>query len=189
MENSEIIKTIEENPVIAAIRSEDDLDEAVYSPVSTVFLLHADIFNIKKIVENIKENGKHVFVHIDMLDGIGKDQRAIDYIAREVRPHGIISTRNSHIKYAIDKGIFTIQRVFLIDSLSYENAVKSVLSVRPDMVEVMPGIMPNILKRISRRLPMSVIAGGLIETKEDIIGLLGSGAIAVSTGKKELWKL
>jgi glycerol uptake operon antiterminator len=35
---------------------------------------------------------------------------------------------------------------------------------------------------------MPVIAGGLIESKEDVIEILNAGALAISTGKKVLWE-
>jgi len=189
MENIEILKKIEENPVIAAIRNEEDLKDAIESPVSTIFLLHADIFNLYPMVDKVKKSGKNVFIHFDMLEGIGRDNRAIDYIYQQIRPHGIISTKNNNIKYAMEKGMFAIQRVFLIDSLSYDHSVKSILSVQPDMVEVLPGIIPKIIRRLSGQLSMPLIAGGFIESKDDVIEILGSGALAISTGKKELWKL
>jgi glycerol uptake operon antiterminator len=189
MKHSEIIRRFEENPIIAAVRDEKDLGEAIASQVSSIFLLHADIFNIKGLVDRIKDAGKNALIHIDFLEGIGKDNRAVDYICEIIKPHGIISTKNNHIRYSIEKGMFTIQRVFLIDSMSYESSVRTAQTIKPDMIEVMPGIMPNILKRISGQLPMPVIAGGLIETKEDIIDVLNSGALAVSTGKKDLWAL
>lgn len=185
----EIIRRIEENPIIAAVRDESNVQEAIASPVSTIFLLHADIFNIKTMVDRIKDSGKYAMIHIDFLEGIGRDNRAIDYICDVIQPNGIISTKNNNIRYAMEKGMFTIQRVFLIDSMSYENSVKTAQLIKPNMVEVMPGIMPNILKRISHQLPMPVIAGGLVETKEDIIEILNSGALAASTGMKELWEL
>lgn len=184
-----ILSGIEQNPIIAAIRNEGDIREAILSPVSTIFLLHADIFNIQAMVNTIKETGKTVIIHIDFLDGIGRDNRAIDYICEVIKPHGIISTKNSAIRYAMEKGLFTIQRFFLIDSLSYENSVKTALASNPDMIEVMPGIMPNIINRITRQVPMPVIAGGLIESKETVTDILKAGAIAVSTGKKDLWLL
>lgn len=186
---NEIIAGIEENPVIAAIRNEADVREAIAAPVSTIFLLHADIFNIQNMVGTIRDAGKKVIIHVDFLDGIGRDNRAMDYICEIIRPHGIISTKNNMIRYAMEKGIFTIQRFFLIDSLSYENSVKTALTTNPDMIEVMPGVMPNIIGRITRQLPMPVIAGGLIETKESVIEILKAGALAVSTGKKALWIL
>lgn len=189
MRQHEIIRQLEKNPIIAAVRDEKDVEEAIFSPVSTIFLLHADIFNIKNMVDRIKNSGKCVMIHIDFLEGIGKDNRAIDYICEVIHPDGIITTKNNHIRYAMEKEMFAIQRAFMIDSMSYENSVKIAQSIKPHMVEVMPGIIPNIIKRISRQLSMPVIAGGLIETKDNIIEILNSGALAVSTGMKNLWQL
>lgn len=189
MNHNRIIERIEENPIIAAVRDEKDLDLAINSDVSTIFLLHADIFNIKDLVDRSREGGKSALIHIDFLEGIGKDQRAVDYIAEVIRPDGIISTRSNHIKYAKEKGIFSIQRFFLVDSLSYETTIKAALSIKPDMLEVMPGIMPAVISRISRQLPMPVIAGGMITSKDEIIDILKAGALGASTGKKELWIL
>lgn len=189
MKHEEIIRKIEQNPIIAAVRNEVHLQKAIDSPVSTIFLLHANIFNIKPMVDSIKNSGKYALIHIDFLEGIGRDNSAIDYICDIIEPHGIISTKNNNIKYASDRGMFTIQRFFIIDSMSYETSVKTANSVKPHMVEVLPGIMPKILNRISQQLPMPVIAGGLIETKEDVIEVLNSGALAASTAAQELWEL
>jgi len=186
---SSIVDNIAENPIIAAVRKEEDVKDAVASQVTTVFLLHADIFNIKSMVDEIKGCGKNVFIHIDFLEGIGKDNRAIDYIAEVIKPDGIITTRSSPIKYAKDRGIFTIQRFFLVDSQSYETAINTARSVRPDMAEIMPAVMPGVIKKICRDVPLPVIAGGLVNSKDDIIEILKSGAVGVSTGKKELWAL
>lgn len=186
---STIIGRIEENPVIAAIRKEEDVEAALSSQVTTVFLLHADIFNIKSMVERIKSGDKTVFIHIDFLEGLGKDHKAIDYIAEVIKPDGIISTKSSHIKYAREKGMFAIQRFFLVDSLSYETTIKTVQTVQPDMIEIMPAVMPGVIRKICRQVSLPVIAGGLIDIKEDIIEILKSGALGASTGKKELWVL
>ena len=50
----------------------------------------------------------------------------------------------------------------------------------------MPGVIPKALRPFSRQ-EIPVIAGGLIETKQEVTAALFAGAIAVSTGKKELW--
>jgi glycerol uptake operon antiterminator len=189
MKRQNIIGKLEENPIIAAVRNEKDIEEAVLSPVSTIFLLQADIFNIKSMVNRIQDSNKSVMIHIDFLEGIGKDNRAMDYICEIIQPNGIISTRNNHIRYAMEKGMFAVQRFFIIDSMSYKNSINIAKSIKPDMIEILPGIIPDIIERISQKLSMPVIAGGLIETKASIIEILNSGALAVSTGKKSLWKL
>lgn len=188
VKNNKVIENIEKNPVIAAIRQEADLDTALSSQVTTIFLLHADIFNISGMVDRIKQKGKSALIHIDFLEGLGKDEKALDYIVEVIKPDGIITTRSNHIKFAKNKGMFTIQRFFLIDSLSYETTIKTVQAVNPDMIEVMPAIMPSVLKKITSQLSLPVIAGGLIDSKSDIIDIIKSGALGASTGKKELWE-
>ena len=184
-----IFDSIEVNPVIAAVRQEDDIEIAVASQATTIFLLHADIFNIKSLVDNIKSHGKSAFVHIDLLEGLGKDHKAIDYLGSVIKPDGIITTKSTHIKYAKDIGLFTIQRFFLVDSQSYDMTIKTARSVQPDMLEIMPAVMPGVIRRICRQVALPVIAGGLIDSKEEIMEALNAGAIGVSTGNKDLWEL
>lgn len=184
-----VIERVESNPIIAAVQNEKDLEIAIKSQVATVFLLCADIFNAKALVDRIKSADKSALIHIDFLEGIGKDAKAIDYIIHVIQPDGIISTKSSHIKIAKGKGMFTIQRFFLIDNKSYEMTTNSVKTIQPDMIEVMPGVMPGVIQRITRQLSIPVIAGGLISSKQDIVEALKAGAIGASTGKKELWEL
>lgn len=184
-----VLTSIEQNPVIAAVRTKGDADAAIQTGVSVVFLLHCDIFNVKDLVDRIRENGKIVFIHMDLLEGLGKDQKAVEYIARIVRPDGIISTKTPHIKHARDAGLFTIQRFFLLDSQSFDQTIRTAKASMPDMVEIMPALMPAVIKKVCSFLELPVIAGGLIESKEDIVEVLKAGAIGASTGRKELWQL
>ena len=59
-------------------------------------------------------------------------------------------------------------------------------ATNPDLIEIMPGVIEKVIKKFaSDKIP--VIAGGLLETKGEVTAALKSGALAVSTGKKELW--
>ena len=46
------------------------------------------------------------------------------------------------------------------------------------MVEIMPGIMPEIIERLKIEIKIPIIAGGLISDKKDIIAALSVGADA-----------
>ena len=127
-------------------------------------------------------------IHIDFLEGIGNDHRAIDYIQEVIKPDGIISTKSAHVKYAKGIGMFAIQRFFIVDRLSYDNLEKTVQSTQPDMIEIMPGIMPRVIRQISGRVELPVIAGGLVSEKSDIYDAIKAGAMGVSTSNRELWK-
>lgn len=184
-----LIGRIEANPVIAAVRREEDVDAAVASPVGTVFLLHADIFSLPGLVERFRQAGKDTFVHVDFLEGIGRDAKAIQWLAKVVGPSGILTTKSQHVRTAQENGLFVIQRFFLIDHQSFDLAVRTVRATGPDLVEVMPALMPGIITRFREAVGTPVIAGGLIATKEEIVDILKAGALGASTGNPALWDI
>ncbi len=186
---SELLERLQDNPIIAAVRDDEGMKAALISEVTTIFLLNSDIFNLKHLVKEIQERGKSACVHMDFVEGLGSDGRAVDYIAEKIQPDGIISTRGNLIRRAKEKGLFAIQRFFLIDSQSYRTAIRQVQSGKPDMIEVMPGVMPDVISRICKEVRIPVIAGGLVDSKRDIIGILKAGAVGASIGKIGLWSL
>ena len=61
--------------------------------------------------------------------------------------------------------------------------------VKPDFIEVLPGLMPKVIQKVCRSSRTPVIAGGLITDKESVMGALDAGAIAVSTTNREVWQM
>ena len=57
-----------------------------------------------------------------------------------------------------------------------------------DMIEVMPGTVTKVITSLKTKTEIPIIAGGLIETRQEIDEAMNSGAAGVSTGKKELWE-
>ena len=174
--------------IIAAVRNSEEFFLALKSNVKTVFMLNTNIEEIKEQVLIAHKNEKKLFVHIDLAEGIGKDVYGIKFL-KNCGVDGIISTRTNIIKLARKEGVFTVQRFFIVDSQSIETTVESVLSSKADMIEIMPGILSKVIKNIKTRLNMPIVAGGIIESKQEIEEAIESGAHAVSTGKNSLWLL
>lgn len=172
------------NPVIAAVRTDEQYKKALESDVSAIFMLKADMLTIGDLILDKKD--KKVFVHIDMAEGVGKDKKGIELLKR-IGVDGIITTKNSLISYAKDLGLLTVQRFFIIDSGSVATALESVGQTKPDFAELMPGVIPKAIKCFIEKTHVPIISGGLIEDKADVINALSAGAEAVSTGKVELW--
>ena len=179
---------MKENPIIAGIKDLNNLDDAVNSDCKIIFLLCGSIFNLKQAVDKVKSKGKLVFIHIDLLEGFSKDAVALKYISEEIKPDGIISTKNTQLKVAKSLGLLTVQRIFIIDSISIESAIKASQAINPDAIEIMPGIMPRIINKISGELNVPIIVGGLVSEKEDILNAVSNGALGVSTSAKSLWR-
>lgn len=187
--NNEILDDVKKCPVIAAIRDIDDVDTALSRKIQCVFLLTGSILNIKYVVHCIKKARKRAFLHLDLVEGISKDSEGTKYIVEEIRPDGVITTRSNLAMSARSMGMFTIQRVFILDSLAVDTAVKTIGQVEPDAVEILPGVLTKTLGRIAIRVAIPIIAGGLIETEEEVKKALASGAVAISTTRKSLWDM
>lgn len=184
----EMLEIIAEFPIIAAVKDEKELKESLMTDCKVIFILFGNICNISDIVEKIKNKDKLAIIHADLVQGLSAKTEAIDYLKLNTKADGIISTKGNIVKYAVEIGLIGILRNFIIDSMAMENVNKQVSMANPDMVEIMPGIMPEIIEKIKSELKLPLIAGGLISEKKDVIAALASGADAVSTTKIGLWK-
>lgn len=178
-----------ENPVIAAVRNDEDLKKAEKSSVGIVIVLYGSILTLTGICRRLRAAGKTVFVHVDMIEGLKGDMAGVDFIRHIAEPAGIVSTRPNIIKHAKQLNIQTILRVFLLDSLSLQTGIKNILETNPDAVEIMPGIACRLINEMEKKITVPVIAGGLIVSKEQVLDSLSNGAVAISTSKAELWEL
>ncbi len=173
--------------IIAAIRSNQELEDAVKSDAWLIFMLAPNIEDIKKQAEIVHVAGKKIFIHIDLAEGIGKDEFGIRFI-KKAGVDGIISTRTNIIKMASKIGISTVQRFFIVDSHSVDTSIEAAKQSKADMIEIMPGTVAKVIKRMKEKLDMPIIAGGLFETQVEIDKAISCGATAISTGKREFWR-
>ena len=180
---------LEDYPVIAAAGDREGLARCCQSESGIVFILFGDVCTISEIVDHVKSAGKLAFVHMDLVNGLSSREISVDYIRKETNADGIISTKQPQIRRGKELGLYTVHRFFVIDSAAYENVEKCTKAIRPDCVELMPGVMPKVIRQTAETLSVPVIAGGLISDKEDIIAALDAGAASISTTKEELWFL
>jgi len=184
---SNFFERVNENPIIAAINELNLLDEALASPCESMFLLTGNIFNLKEIAHRVKAKDKGLYIDIDLIDGFSKDTWGLEYIVKNIYPHGIITTKENLVWLSKDLGAFTILRLFILDSISLEKGIQSINSTRPHAVEIFPGIMPKITNKIYAETNIPIITSGLIMEMEDVAESLKAGAVAVSTNNKSLW--
>ena len=191
--NQEFYDAVEANPVIAAVKNDAGLQAAVeMEEIQVIFVLYGDVCTIPEILERIKAAGKKAMVHIDLIAGLSAKEISVEFIARQTRADGIITTKPALVRRAKALGIFAVLRFFVIDSLALKNIENLEMQCgtsRPDFIEVLPGVMPKVLGRIAKVSRIPMIAGGLITEKEDVIAALSVGAIAVSSTNQDVWKL
>ncbi|MBS6867852.1 glycerol-3-phosphate responsive antiterminator [Blautia producta] len=181
------MEEFEDCPVIAAIKDEEGLRKCIHSEIQIVFVLYGDICSIGDIVSRLKKAGKTVMVHLDLITGLSSREIAVTYLKAVTHADGIISTKPAVIRQAKEEGLFAIMRFFVIDSIAFDSIERQTESVHPDMIEVLPGVMPKITRRICQNSRVPVIAGGLISDKEDIMAALSAGAVSISTTNQAVW--
>lgn len=185
----QIIDSMIEHPVIAAVRDSKDLPLALSSPVRFVFFLSGSINTVKDLCDRVIAAHKACFLHIDLLDGLKTDAAGLQYIYDTVQPTGIITTKTAAIRHAKKLGLITIQRVFLLDSTALAEGAENVRTCQPDLVEVLPGLSAEAIQMASEAFNRPLIAGGLIQNRGMLYRALSAGALAVSTGRTDLWYL
>lgn len=178
-----------EHQIIAAVRREEELEKVAASQVNVVFLMTGTIGNLKGLIKYIKDSGRRVFLHLDFIEGIASDRSGVHYIAAELQPDGILTTRSHLIGMAKENGLMAIQRLFLIDSTAIRNGLKAVNSSGADAVEIMPGVMPKVILELTEKTHLPIIAGGLIRSEGEVMEALEAGALAVSVGSVALWQM
>ena len=177
------------SPIITAVKDEQGLEKALKTESPVVFLLFGNICNITGLVDQVKNSGKIAIVHVDLIQGLSSKEVAVDFIHQNTRADGIISTKAPLVRHAMDLGMIGGQRTFLIDSMALETTKKQLLTFQPDFMELMPGVMPKILKTVRGYTEIPLVAGGLISDKKDILAAFDAGVDAVSTTREELWGL
>ena len=187
----DFVEKIEANPVIAAVKDDRELERCLSTDVEVVFILYGDVCTIPEITERIKKAGKLAMVHLDLMGGLAPREVSVDYILKKTKADGVISTRANLIRYAKENGLATVLRFFILDSLALSNIEKQAqlpYSAQPDVIEILPGIIvPKVMKHICGMSRVPVIAGGLIHDREDVVNMLDSGAVAISTSTPEVW--
>ena len=183
-----MVEDLVKKNIAAAIRTHEDFSTALKSNVDVVFLLHSNIMTIGDRIKEIHHSGKHVLIHVDFAEGIGKDRAGIEFLANQ-GVDGILTTRTNIVRVAKDVGLIAVQRFFLVDSHSLNTSVESIRISKPDIIELMPGIVTKKIKEFSQIVENPIVAGGIIETEEEVRAALEAGADVVSTGEVSLWNL
>ncbi|MGG3573945.1 glycerol-3-phosphate responsive antiterminator [Bacillus gobiensis] len=175
---------------IAAVKHPKSIEKAIMlkDQISAVFLLTGNIMSVKKYVDLLKNEGIPVFVHIEKIGGISMDNEGLDFVANYVRPLGIVSTKPNLIAKARKRKLMTIQRIFMIDTEVYDHALHIVEQHQPDLIEIMPSRLPQVIRELSQKVHVPLITGGLLSEKAHAVEALENGAVGVSTSNIDVWK-
>ena len=190
MRHSDFIRIVEDNPIIAAVKDDEGLEECLRSEIGVVFILYGSIGSIIDIVKKIKRAGKLALVHMDLVSGMQAKDVSVDYIRNYTEADGIITTKVNLLPRAKELGLNTILRTFVLDSTAMETLDRNSRpeAVQPDIMEILPGtLLPDVIRQIVSSCRVPVMVSGLITRKSEVMNALKSGAVSISTTNRKLW--
>ena len=148
-----MMSVLEQNPVLPAVKDAGRLEACLAQPAGVVFLLCGDILNIDRLIDRVHQAGKYAVVHADLVAGLAPREIAVDFLHR-CGADGIISTRPMLLRRGRELGMLTVLRVFAIDSKAVSNLGRETEGGMPDVIEILPGTLCKVLRRLSRELPV-----------------------------------
>lgn len=178
---------VHEQQIIPAVRQLKDFEQALRSDFTYIVLLEGHLARLPSLIRSADQAGKKVLIHADLVQGLKHDEPAAQFLCQMIQPAGLISTHTSVITTAKTNGLISIQRVFLLDSHSLQTSFRILSNSQPDFVEVLPGVMPEVIAELKAGTSVPILAGGFIRTPKDIELTLAAGAAAVTTSHRELW--
>ncbi|MDN7243000.1 glycerol-3-phosphate responsive antiterminator [Planococcus sp. N028] len=186
----EMFNRLQEHKKIASVKNHKGIEKVLANKdkIAAVFLLAGSIMNVKRFVDVIQNEGIPVLVHAEKIGGLLLNNEGLDFIADYVKPFGIVTTKTALIKKAKERKLFVVQRVFMIDSEVYESVLENKQNLAPDIIEIMPSTLHEVIRSYSKHLDIPVITGGLLSSTEQVKASLDAGALAISTSNESLWK-
>lgn len=148
---------IVDGPIIAAVKDETGVEVCIQNDIRVVFILYGELITIPDIVQRLKDAGKFVIVHLDLIGGLAVREEAVRFIRYGTAADGIISTKPEMIRYAKELDLCTVFRIFAIDS----NGDCRTGTPRYGVCRSnrgAAGIMPKIIKHIAGQAAVPVIA-------------------------------
>lgn len=180
--------TFKNQTILPAVKNGKTLERFLQSNYEYGVILDSHLAQIPNYMKAARKEKKKLFVHVDLIQGIKNDEHAAEFLCQSLKPAGLVSTRAAVIAKAKQRGIYAIQRLFLLDSNAVEKSYQVIEKVQPDFIEVLPGVVPHMIREVKEKTGIPVFAGGLIRSVEDVERAIIAGATAVTTSKQDLWE-
>lgn len=182
------VRRLAASPCCAALVGEEHLERALASRAPIIFVLRGNGLRLGPTIERIHAAGKLGAVHLDLVDGIAADARGVAWIARS-GADAIITSHGRLMPVIREEGRLAIHRVLLSRRSYLDTALSAAARARPDILEVLPGVLLPAITQLLPRLGIPLLAGGFIRSVEDVRGAMAAGAVGVTTSAADLWDL
>lgn len=185
---AEFVERLRAFPCCAAVKSADQLDAALDGRAGAVFILRGNGLELATQVRRVHAAGKVAAVHLDLIDGLTSDVAGVRWLIR-CHADAIISSHGQAVRAVKAGHRVAIQRLLCVSRAAVDHGLAAIGRAEPDIVELLPGaILPSVADLVLPRITVPLLAGGFIRDASDVRRALQSGAMAVTTSERALWR-
>jgi glycerol uptake operon antiterminator len=185
---TEFVARLADAPCCAAIVDGGRLQAALSSRAPAIFVLRGNGLELTDMIREVHACGKLIAVHLDLVDGLKADHWGVSWLAR-TGVDAVITSHGQLMAVIRNEGAIAIHRLLLSRRELLDTAVTALARSRPDIVEILPGVILPAIAGLLPPLDVPMLAGGFIRTPLDARAALAAGAVGVTTSSEGLWDL
>jgi glycerol uptake operon antiterminator len=174
-------------PCCPATTTGAQFDRALASESQVIVILRANGLQLAPSIDRAHKVGKHVAVHLDLVSGLRGDKASVQWLSAS-GADAVISARGSLMAAIRQERMTAIQRLLLVRATHLARGVSAIKRSKPDIVEILPGVVLPEVKHLLPDLERPLLAGGFVRTWDDVRALLECGVHAVTSSTEELWR-
>jgi glycerol uptake operon antiterminator len=175
--------------ILPAISNHSDLRKFLTTSLEYGILMNFQLAQLPELIKLMKEHQKKVLIHAELIKGLSSDEFGTIYLIQVLGVDGIISSKPKAMEVCKKRGVIGIFRLFIRDSISFEQSMSVAKSITPEYLEILPASATDIIEEVHRNLTAKILMGGMIKNRHDVERCLQAGAIAITTSNPELWSL
>ena len=86
-----LLKQFEKSPVIPSAHTPEAVARATRTPAAAIFLLGGSILTLPEMIRIAHGAGKRAFVHLDLAEGLGRDEVAVRWCVEKIGADGEVT--------------------------------------------------------------------------------------------------
>lgn len=183
-----LLKLFEEFLIIPSIKQRKELDLFFKTRYPIGLISDSHIGNLKALSELYKKHNKKVLVNTELLGGFLPDKTGLKLLKNMYYVDGIISSNAQVINMSKSVGLFTVERFFLLDSVAFNNVLKTLTKSSADVVELLPSLVAyDYHKTIVDACKKPILVGGFINSRERVKLAENLKFSGVTTSSQNAW--
>lgn len=176
--------------IVPSVREVRYLQQALQAPGPYVQLTGSHIGNLQQLVNACHQKEKKVIVNHELVDGLGNDRTAFEMLKKLYHVDGIIGSSMTKLHMMRNLKLKIIYRITLMDSISVENALRTMREVRFDAIELRPYYHAlEFLQTFQKAWDGDYYVAGFVNTAEKLRQSREAGFVGAMTSTAGLWEM